>query len=170
MKQVGITRRIDELGRVVIPKELRKNMHIKSGELLEIYLKDEESLILKKHSSMSKQDEFVNIFLKSLSRIINGNIYITNLNEIVFSSNDIALGQKLNSDFEEIITNNMTNISINNIKLTTKITLSASIKIYPIIPNGDLVGVMVIESENLMLNEELIKFSISVIESYFENN
>ena len=170
MKQAGITRRIDELGRVVIPKELRKNMHIKSGELLEIYLKDEESLILKKHSSMSKQDEFINIFLKSLSHIINGNIYITNLNEIVFSSNDIAVGQKLNSEFEEIINNNMTNISLNNIKLTTEISLSSSIKIYPIIPNGDLVGVMVIESENLMLNEELIKFSISVIESYFENN
>ena len=40
MKTTGITRRIDELGRIVIPKEIRKNMHLKPGELLEIFLND----------------------------------------------------------------------------------------------------------------------------------
>ena len=40
MKTTGITRRIDELGRIVIPKEIRKNMHLKAGELIEIILND----------------------------------------------------------------------------------------------------------------------------------
>lgn len=47
MKTTGITRRIDELGRIVIPKEIRKNMHLKTGELLEIFLSDSETITLK---------------------------------------------------------------------------------------------------------------------------
>ena len=56
MKTTGITRRIDELGRIVIPKEIRKNMHLKPGELLEIFLNDSETITLKKHSIISKKE------------------------------------------------------------------------------------------------------------------
>ena len=49
MKTTGIIRRIDELGRIVIPKEIRKNLRIKNGESLEIYLEN-DSIILKKYS------------------------------------------------------------------------------------------------------------------------
>ena len=59
MKTTGITRRIDELGRIVIPKEIRKNMHLKPGELLEIFLNDSETITLKKHSIISKKEEFI---------------------------------------------------------------------------------------------------------------
>lgn len=48
MKTTGIIRRIDELGRIVIPKEIRKNLRIKNGESLEIYLEN-DSIILKKY-------------------------------------------------------------------------------------------------------------------------
>ena len=79
MKTTGITRRIDELGRVVIPKELRKNMHIKSGELLEIFLSDKETISLKKHTIIDKNEEFINLFVKTLSDKLNSNIFVTNL-------------------------------------------------------------------------------------------
>ena len=42
MKATGVIRRIDELGRIVIPKEIRKNLRIKEGENLEIYVDNEE--------------------------------------------------------------------------------------------------------------------------------
>ena len=51
MKTTGIIRRIDELGRIVIPKEIRKNLRIKNGESLEIYLEN-DSIILKKYSQI----------------------------------------------------------------------------------------------------------------------
>ena len=47
MKTTGVIRRIDELGRIVIPKEIRKSLRIKNGESLEVYL-DGDSIILKK--------------------------------------------------------------------------------------------------------------------------
>ena len=49
MKATGVTRKIDELGRVVIPKEIRRNLGIRDGESLEIFI-NEDSIILKKHS------------------------------------------------------------------------------------------------------------------------
>ena len=64
MRNTGITRRIDELGRIVIPKELRKSMHLKSGELLEIFLSDKDTLSLRKYSQLSNSEEFINVLDK----------------------------------------------------------------------------------------------------------
>ena len=50
MKATGVVRRIDDLGRIVLPKELRRSMRIKEGESLEIYTDGENRIILKKYS------------------------------------------------------------------------------------------------------------------------
>lgn len=50
MKTTGVIRRIDELGRIVIPKEIRKNLRIKNGDSLEIFL-ESDNIILKKYFS-----------------------------------------------------------------------------------------------------------------------
>lgn len=47
MKATGIVRRIDELGRIVIPKEIRKTINIKEGDPLEIYLNDDRGIVMK---------------------------------------------------------------------------------------------------------------------------
>ena len=49
MKATGVVRRIDDLGRIVLPKELRRSMRIKEGESLEIYTDGENRIILKMH-------------------------------------------------------------------------------------------------------------------------
>ena len=54
MKATGVVRRIDELGRIVIPKELRKNLRIREGENIEIYMDENSNIILKKFSSFYK--------------------------------------------------------------------------------------------------------------------
>ena len=60
MKSTGIVRRIDDLGRVVIPKEIRRTMHIKEGAPLEIFTDREGEIILKKYSPIGE----LNIFAK----------------------------------------------------------------------------------------------------------
>ena len=49
MKATGVVRRIDELGRIVIPKEIRKNLRIKEGENLEIFIDEKDNIVLKKY-------------------------------------------------------------------------------------------------------------------------
>ena len=58
MKATGIVRRIDDLGRVVIPKEIRRTMRIREGDPLEIYTSKEGEVIFKKYSLMGGVDEF----------------------------------------------------------------------------------------------------------------
>ncbi len=58
MKATGIVRRIDDLGRVVIPKEIRRTMRIREGDPLEIYTDKEGSVIFRKYSLMSGLGEF----------------------------------------------------------------------------------------------------------------
>ena len=63
MKSTGIIRRIDDLGRVVIPKEIRKNLNIKENDSLEIFI-DGENIILKKYSNLSKVEKLFNKYIK----------------------------------------------------------------------------------------------------------
>lgn len=66
MKATGIVRRIDELGRVVIPKEIRSTLRLKSGDPLEIFT-DRDELMLKKYSPIASLEKFTEGTAKSLS-------------------------------------------------------------------------------------------------------
>lgn len=68
MKATGIVRRIDDLGRVVIPKEIRRTMRIREGDPLEIYTDKEGGVIFKKYSLMGGVVEFAGQLCDSLSR------------------------------------------------------------------------------------------------------
>ena len=54
MKATGMVRRIDELGRIVIPKEIRRTLRMKEGEQLEIFTQDDETVVLKKYSPVKR--------------------------------------------------------------------------------------------------------------------
>lgn len=66
MKATGIVRRIDDLGRVVIPKEIRRTMRIREGDPLEIYTDREGEVILKKYSPINDLGEFAQEYVESL--------------------------------------------------------------------------------------------------------
>ena len=66
MKATGIVRRIDDLGRVVIPKEIRKTLRIKEGTPMEIYTDREGQIILKKYSPIGELNTFAREYVESL--------------------------------------------------------------------------------------------------------
>ena len=68
MKATGIVRRIDDLGRVVIPKEIRRTMRIREGDPLEIYTTRDGEVIFKKYSLISGLEDFAAQFCDTLSR------------------------------------------------------------------------------------------------------
>ena len=69
MKATGIVRRIDDLGRVVIPKEIRRTMRIREGEPLEIFVDREGEVILKKYSPIGELAEFAQEYADSLAEV-----------------------------------------------------------------------------------------------------
>ncbi|MFT8318657.1 MAG: stage V sporulation protein T [Sporolactobacillus sp.] len=67
MKATGIVRRIDDLGRVVIPKEIRRTLRIREGDPLEIFVDHDGEVILKKYSPMSELGDFAKEYAESLA-------------------------------------------------------------------------------------------------------
>ena len=82
MKTTGIIRRIDDLGRVVIPKELRKSLRIKNGDSLEIFV-DNDDIILKKYSPIGELSAFAKEYAESLASTIGCTVCITDHDQVV---------------------------------------------------------------------------------------
>ena len=68
MKATGVVRRIDDLGRIVIPKEIRKTLRIKEGDPLEIFTDREGQVILKKYSPIGELSEFATEYAETLAK------------------------------------------------------------------------------------------------------
>ena len=69
MKATGIVRRIDDLGRVVIPKEIRRTLRIREGDPLEIFTDREGEIILKKYSPIGELGTFAKEYADSLGQV-----------------------------------------------------------------------------------------------------
>jgi AbrB family transcriptional regulator (stage V sporulation protein T) len=76
MKATGIVRRIDDLGRVVIPKEIRRNLRIREGEPLEIFVDREGEIILKKYSPIGELSSLAREYADSIHETLNLTVMI----------------------------------------------------------------------------------------------
>lgn len=83
MKATGIVRRIDDLGRVVIPKEIRRTLRIREGDPLEIFTDREGEVILKKYSPMSELSSFAREYAESLAVTIGETVCVTDYDQII---------------------------------------------------------------------------------------
>lgn len=107
MKATGIVRRIDELGRVVIPKEIRKTLRIREGDPLEIFTDRDGQIILKKYSPIGELSDFASQIAESVQSTIGHITCITDRDSIVSvigGSKKDYLAKQLSKDLEKIIT------------------------------------------------------------------
>ncbi len=86
MRATGIVRRIDDLGRVVIPKEIRKTLRIREGDPLEIFTARDGEIILKKYSPIGELDKFAQEYAETLGELLGFGIIITDLDSIIATS------------------------------------------------------------------------------------
>ncbi len=83
MKETGVVRHLDELGRIVIPKEIRRNLRMNEGDLLEIFVDEGESVVLKKHTPFKILEEDSFHLAKTLFDYYKNTILITDLERVV---------------------------------------------------------------------------------------
>lgn len=86
MKATGIVRRIDDLGRVVVPKEIRRTMRIREGQAMEIYTGREGEIVLKKYSPMEELNECAGEYAKAMSSVTGQLVCISDHDQIVAAS------------------------------------------------------------------------------------
>jgi AbrB family transcriptional regulator (stage V sporulation protein T) len=83
MKATGIVRRIDELGRIVVPKEIRRTLRIREGDPLEVYTDREGEIILKKYSPVGELVNFASQYAKVLSETTGKLVCITDKDHVI---------------------------------------------------------------------------------------
>lgn len=138
MKATGIVRRVDDLGRVVIPKEIRRSLRIREGDPLEIFVTD-DTVCFKKYSPLREEKEFLTNTCFELQKMISAPVIVTNCDSIVAISGcskkiiDKNIDEKIIEIFNnrQITTFGKDNLRVENIPISI---------IIPIIANGDIFG------------------------------
>ena len=106
MKATGIVRRIDDLGRVVIPKEIRRTLKIREGNSLEIYTDSQGNVIFKKYSPIGEIDETAEIYAQVVSKMTGKAAFICDNEKVVAVSGAPKkeyLGRNISFALENII-------------------------------------------------------------------
>ena len=148
MKATGIVRRIDDLGRVVVPKEIRKVLRIREGDPLEIYTGTAGEVILKKYSPISELGQIAESFAETASTVLGLPVLISDTDRFIAASGlrkKDYLNQQIDTALDEIIQ-------------CKEKSRTASRLVVPILTNGDPIGsVTVLPTENHALTEAEVK-------------
>lgn len=106
MKATGIVRRIDDLGRIVVPKEIRRTLRIREGDPLEIFTDREGKIILKKYSPIGELSQFAGEYAESLAQTTGHLVLVTDCDHVVAASGagkkDFE-GKPISKQLEEVI-------------------------------------------------------------------
>ena len=105
MKATGIVRRIDDLGRVVIPKEIRRTLRIREADPLEIFTDREGEIILKKYSPIGEMSTFAKQYAESLAQVSGHIALITDRDQFIAVSGGMKnlIGKSISPELEEKI-------------------------------------------------------------------
>lgn len=165
MKPTGIVRKIDELGRIVLPKELRKCLNINTGDDFQIRLEDEK-IILEKYSYLKNYEQeiisIINCFISETSY----DISLVINNKIINKNNEI-IDQKLDRLIQERKIFECKNIE--ELHLNDNLVIEGRYIILPIVVNSDLLGSLIVVSKDNITNiEKTSKLLLKIIKSKFE--
>ena len=154
MKATGVVRRIDDLGRVVIPKEIRKTLRIKEGDPLEIFTDKEGEVILKKYSPIGELSEFATEYAETLAKTTGHIACITDRDTVIAVSGGPKkefLEQGVSSELEKIMEDKEKYTSKENNDISVPITKNDNKErkfnsqvVYPIISDGDTIGSVIL--------------------------
>ena len=165
MKATGVVRRIDDLGRVVIPKEIRKTLRIKEGDPLEIFTDKEGEIILKKYSPIGELSEFATEYAETLAKTTGHIACITDKDTVIAVSGGLKkeyLEQGISPELEQIMDDKENYTSKENNDVSIPITKNENNSkknnaqvVYPIIADGDVIGTVILLSkdENVKMSE-----------------
>ena len=154
MKATGIVRRIDDLGRVVIPKEIRRTLRLREGTPLEIFTDREGEIILKKYSPMMELNAFAGQYAEAMAQSTGLMVCITDRDQVIAAAGGAKkdLFQKpISKQLEHVIQERMTIQAGKDDRSYTPVAsediegITAQV-VMPIICEGDAIGAVILLS------------------------
>ena len=171
MKATGIVRRIDDLGRIVIPKEIRRVLRIRESDPLEIFTDHEGSIILRKYSPIGELSEFATGYAETLAKTTGHIALIADRDQCIAaagSGNKQLLGKNLSKEMEEKMNARETICAsrgeLGYVPITEDETEGYWHEVMiPILAQGDIIGAVVLlaNDENNPMSEVEVKLAQS---------
>jgi len=159
MKATGIVRRIDDLGRVVIPKEIRRTLRIREGDPLEIFVDRDGEVILKKYSPISELSDFAKEYADALYDSLGHTVLISDRDSVVAVAG-VSKKEYLNKNIGELIEKVMPERSSQLVTESGEASFIESViekyqsyVVGPVVASGDPIGAVVIFSKDKTLSE-----------------
>ena len=175
IKATGVVRRIDDLGRIVLPKELRRTMRIKEGDSLEIFIDENDKIVLKKYSAVKGVSSFLKEFVDSMYSSNKKDIVICDTECIVASAGNVKsdlLNKKISKALEKIIKERQTVVFDKTVEfeICENIYTNKAVIIKPINVHGDIYGAILVFSDTYITDVEksLVEFSSLFMSRYLE--
>lgn len=170
----GIVRRIDELGRIVIPKEIRKSLRIKNGDSLEI-LVDGDNINLRKFSQIENSTDMAMVYVEAFYQVLKYNIIVSDTDKIVAIAGNLKK-KYLNMGISDQLTSMIERRDSFVERKKSSIEISPGLIEYgyyavaTIINNGDSIGsVIILSLDTPMLEQEekLAMILANILSNYF---
>ena len=160
MKATGIVRRIDDLGRVVIPKEIRRIMRIREGDPLEIFTERDGEVIFKKYSPIGELGEFAADYAETLSKTSGVAVVITDKDNVIAVSGvpkKELVEKRISEDVEKLMEKKhifvMEPSADNAVPVVEGADKYRAGVVAPIISEGDSIGTVMMMSDNMRMGE-----------------
>lgn len=159
MKETGIVRRIDELGRVVIPKELRKTLRLREGEQMEIFTTAQSELVLKRYSALGASADFTESFCKALAKATGKRVAICDSSQFIAAHGknlqDIE-GDEISAPLFEILSRRKPYDGEKKLAVAKNSeTDYNSLCVVPLLASGDLYGGVVLFSDGHISSSDM---------------
>lgn len=152
MKATGIVRRIDDLGRVVIPKEIRRTLKIREGMPMEIFTDVSGEVILKKYSPVGEMSSLAEAYAQALVNLTGHAAAVCDTEQIIAIAGPVKkdlLHKPLAPQLEELVQGKRSFLTANDATvLVSQTAIAAALAVYPVVSAGDVMGaVMLLKGE-----------------------
>lgn len=176
MKATGVVRRIDDLGRIVIPKEIRKSLRIREGDSLEIYTDGSDSIILKKYSHVENINNFIIQYVEAVYSSSKRDIIVTDTERIIAAAGNFRkdlVGKKISVSLDEKIQKRSLQKfeKGENLDVTDNFIINQAAVLKPISVYGDIIGAAIVIGENTTgeIERSLVEITSIFIGKYLES-
>lgn len=173
MKSTGVVRKIDELGRIVVPKEIRRTLNINDGEEVEIFV-DNESIILKKYYRLLTLKEIAQKYIDKLEKYINCDLIITDRETIMISFKEQykdVIGENISKYIYDSINERKQIIETGKMLITKDKFVEGHYLIIPIVVNADSIGSIICISKDVISEKSFLVADILniLLKTHLEN-
>ena len=161
MKATGIVRRIDDLGRLVIPKEIRRTLRIREGDPLEIFTGHDGEVIFKKYSPIGELSAFAGQYAEILHKTSQKPVIVCDRDHVVSASGipkKEVLERRISPSLEELVEERRGYVFREDVPLLIPVegVDKAALVMYPIISAGDVCGSIMLMGDSDELTEKEI--------------